>query len=273
VGQRKNNKSKGPQPEPEVKELIGTHAVSVIKDTSLEFPELYMEVFFPEEFSGSAFAEMFARAKCTRSMDPNKADLVVFTGGADVDPAYYMEPGQRRHPEVRCNKDRDERDIKMYLHCLSEGIPMLGVCRGAQFIHVMNGGKLYQHVTNHKGNHSMLDVRTHTFIQTVSSTHHQACIPNNRMEILGTTDQRSEKWIDATSLEKTKTRDLEAFFYRDICALGVQGHPEYKGYHQYTQWVLTQIQEMIIGCPDVTPVDRYYRVKKDLVLEREALRT
>src|SRR5690554_3184603 len=75
-----------------------------------------------------------------------EADLVCFIGGEDVQPSLY---GEHDHPSTHTNPARDEMEEKLFHYCLNEGIPMAGICRGAQFLNVMNGGKLYQDVDNH----------------------------------------------------------------------------------------------------------------------------
>lgn len=58
---------------------------------------------------------------------PEEADLVIFTGGEDVDPSLYNEP---RHPRTSSNITRDIREKDIYEYCLDKKIPMLGICRG-----------------------------------------------------------------------------------------------------------------------------------------------
>src|SRR3546814_5523779 len=103
---------------------------------------------------------------------PEEADLVVFVGGADVDPALY---GAERHQTTFPDTDQDQRDMELFKTCYENGIPMLGVCRGAQFLNVMHGGKLYQDVDNHVGDHPIYDTQNKRVIHNVSSIHHKMC--------------------------------------------------------------------------------------------------
>lgn len=246
------------------------YKVTLIRDTTLEFPELWMEVYVEGDVHEQrAFAEMFIRARCTKAASPETADLVVFTGGEDVNPIYYDED---KHYKTRFNSKRDEADVKMYETCLSQGIPMFGVCRGAQFLHVMNGGKLYQDVDGHVGDHSMWDAKNRVRIEKVSSVHHQACIQNrtNGMEVIAGSYKSKERWRNPTDKNTGQMEDVEAFFYRETCAFGVQGHPEYRGYYQYLQWTLQQINDLIVCNPDIELVGRYRRMKQSLMDMRDA---
>lgn len=240
------------------------YRVSLLRNNCLEYPELWMEVFIAgDKHEERAFAEMFVQARCSKADDPLKADFVVFTGGADVNPIYYDE---ERHPLTRIDSRRDEEDLKLYELCLNNGIPMFGVCRGAQFLHVMNGGKLYQDVDNHVGDHAMWDTKANKIIRKVSSVHHQMCIrnPTGGMIVLADSGKATKRWKNPTDTAHGSHMDVEAFFYRDTCCLGVQGHPEYKGYNEFMKWTLDQINELIVCNPDVELVDRYRRLKLDV---------
>lgn len=281
-----SKKGKGPKnapkDEPEVAEKKKTETpddkirVTVLRDHHLEFPELYLDVYISE---GQArdFAVMFARGKCRLALTPDEADVVVFTGGPDVNPALY---GAKPHPQSRWDLQRDDRDMALYTKCYQEGIPMVGICRGAQFLHVMNGGSLYQHVNNHVGDHNMVDNDNRSIVGRISSTHHQMVMSNNRMKVLGKAYKSTERWRDVVTVEKTRQHpDIEAFFYEDTCSLGFQGHPEFTGYQQYTAWVLKKIQDYIGENHHLRltktseKADRNnYRLTQEFLSEREAVK-
>src|SRR6266446_2592686 len=70
------------------------------------------------------------------------ADLVLFTGGEDVDPRMYKEP---RNPHTGCNLDRDIQEAREFYLANKLKKHIIGICRGSQFTCVMSGGKLVQH--------------------------------------------------------------------------------------------------------------------------------
>lgn len=220
--------------------------------------------------------ELFARADCYAAKKPEEADVVVFAGGSDVNPQLY---GEDPHPQTEFDEKRDAADVALYNTCFEQGIPMLGICRGAQFLHVMNGGKLYQHVDNHGRAHFMVDAVTKISIETVSSVHHQMVIPNPEggMEVLAFTGKSTKRYFNAEVMEEGRQKDIEAFFYRDTCCLGVQGHPEYQGYPRFTAWFLKLIEEYISFNPDLAYPrlangDRgpWMRLRPEILKERTA---
>jgi gamma-glutamyl-gamma-aminobutyrate hydrolase PuuD len=236
--------------------------IAVMTDHKVEFPDLWLNVYIAagNKMDEIGFARMFSRAACKQAKTLDEADLVVFTGSSsDIDPQLY---GVRRHKSTIIDSHRDNENIAIYLDCLEKGIPMFGVCWGAQFLHVMNRGKLYQDVDNHYGDHSMLDVVTTEIIEKISSVHHQSCMSNrsNGMQILGTASRSRLRAIDDRKTDKGVHPDIEAFFYRDTCCLGVQGHPEYQGYNYYTAWCLKQIDKYMVLNPDVD----WEKVKVDI---------
>jgi gamma-glutamyl-gamma-aminobutyrate hydrolase PuuD len=239
------------------KEDAPRRAVTIMRDHDLEYPDLYLAVFVapdwaePEE--AARFARLFARSGCYRADTIDEADLVVFGGGSDVEPLLYGEDNNNRHPTTYFNQERDAADIKLYLQARDLGIAMMGVCRGSQFLHVVNGGKLYQDIDGHHGPHKAFDVRNKQLLENVSSVHHQSCMyqPDAGMEVLLTSANTSNiRWINADVKEKKPTIDIEAFFYRDTGCFGVQGHPEYANYNRYSVWCLEQIRDLFLNSPD-----------------------
>lgn len=239
----------------EIVDMSDKHRVTLMGDHSLEFPELYLHVFIHgSKWEQQAFAPLFARGACWKAKSPEEADFVVFTGGPDLDPRLY---GEDRHPKTVFDSKRDDEDINVYMKCLTDGIPMVGICRGAQFGHVMNGGKLYQHIEGHNGDHQMLDLESKENVNRVSSVHHQACVwrpEQEGMKIVAIAigvDNTTKRWYNSKDWTTKRKMDVEAFFYRETCFFGVQGHPEYRGYNYYAKWFLEQLNNYIVLNPDL----------------------
>lgn len=248
--------------------------VTLMKDTMLEYPELYLEVFVAGDTAvmndEARFAGMFARAGCKRAPSVLEADLVVFGGGSDVNPLLY---GESRHESTHFHDRRDQSDMALYVLCLEHGIPMFGVCRGAQFLHVMNGGKLFQDVDGHTGDHSIHDIKKKIHIEKVSSVHHQMVRPNatGGMEICAVAGKSRKRYKNHNTHEMGLSSDIEAFFYRDTCCIGVQGHPEYNNYHFYTKWCLDLISDCVVTNPDIEFEGPTRRIRKELREERASI--
>ncbi len=74
-------------------------------------------------------------------------DGVIITGGRDVVPAHY---GQEPHPatdrDTEDNRRRDQFEFALVRGAMRRGMPVLGICRGAQVLNVALGGTLHQHL-------------------------------------------------------------------------------------------------------------------------------
>jgi putative glutamine amidotransferase len=77
-----------------------------------------------------------------------RLDGLLLPGGEDVDPSYY---GAERHPQLGpTDRERDRTELLLTEWALEIGMPVLGVCRGAQVLNVACGGTLYQDLTSER---------------------------------------------------------------------------------------------------------------------------
>lgn len=159
-----------------------------------------------------------------------QADMVQFCGGEDVSPEFY---GEHLHPATYCNRRRDEYEAKLYQQALLLGIPMAGICRGGQFLNVMNGGSLYQHVQNHalKTTHACKSEMLSQVVD-VTSTHHQMMRMGDGAVLEGWSwnlSPRKETCEDGTIRVVEEKEEPEVVYYPDTNSLCFQPHPEFLG--------------------------------------------
>lgn len=74
----------------------------------------------------------------------SRLDGLILSGGADVDPARYRADPHERTGAPRT--DRDAFEAALLEAAIDAGLPLLGICRGAQVINVELGGTLIQHL-------------------------------------------------------------------------------------------------------------------------------
>ena len=97
----------------------------------------------------SSVEQTGARARVLEVTDsPRKVlaevDGVLLTGGGDVDPVFY---GEDRHPLTHdAEPGRDEFEIDLARRAMTEDVPLLAICRGAQVLNVAAGGTLVQDI-------------------------------------------------------------------------------------------------------------------------------
>jgi len=185
----------------------------------------YIKMFLEEGFLGA------------RSIE--EADIVCFTGGEDVNPDLYDEKPLKF---TAFNSRRDAADVWAYTEATRLDKFIVGICRGGQFLNVMNGGKMWQHVDNHTNHHNIKDVRMDTMVWA-TSTHHQQMIPNigecevvavscdkaGQIRSLSTIKESFGKRVDIPSKGGNTETDYEVLFYNTSKSLCFQPHPEFSG--------------------------------------------
>lgn len=143
---------------------------------------------------------------------PLDLDLLILTGGVDINPKLYGESAQG---SWGWDDKRDSREIDILSTVVrTTSAKVLGVCRGFQLLNITFGGTLFQDI-NHPYTHSLeFDVKESplSWLTRVNSLHHQG------IKTLG----GSGKLIHAIE-PKTGIPEIVSWKNR---FLGVQFHPE-----------------------------------------------
>lgn len=177
--------------------------------------------------SSMAYEKMFISLGYDIVYHVEDANLVCFTGGADVNPALYE---QTKHVSTHCEPMRDEAEKLYYFEAIKLNIPMVGICRGGQFLHVMNGGSLYQHVDGHATGapHKLTDVQTGVE-HVITSTHHQMMSESLTGAIVAISHEATKlEYMAGSGVELTDVdNDIEVMWYGETRCLCFQPHPEF----------------------------------------------
>lgn len=166
--------------------------------------------------------------------DVEQAQIVVWCGGADVSPRLYKSDF---HPKTHTDPASDERDLFYWKKAHNTGRLLVGICRGGQFLNVLSGGVMYQHVNNHAigGTHACLyrhNPKDLAHIRTyqVTSTHHQMMKPSKDGELWGYINRSTFRDMSGETDAPADPKDgpdNEIVFYKKTNALCFQPHPEY----------------------------------------------
>ncbi len=154
-------------------------------------------------------------------------DLIILWGGEDISPSFYNEVPKYTHASVRPSP-RDVVEATVFKAALDNKVPVLGVCRGAQFMCCLLGGKLWQDVNNHAGRaHDVMLADGRTIV--TNSLHHQMMRPKegDGHQLLGWSDGISTYRRSQTEFEVAAEKEPEIVLWPGI-GLAVQGHPEYQ---------------------------------------------
>lgn len=162
-------------------------------------------------------------------------DMIVFTGGADINPEYY---GEKNKLSSWLNKTRDEVEFSVFYKTRHTHYHF-GICRGLQLLAVANGVPLWQDIRGHACSpHHMKVVPgagewAGKVIQGVTSAHHQALriTEGNEHRVLAYTEftdpVTAMRVTDLQTVSVPLQRVVEAAWFEGTKCFGVQGHPEY----------------------------------------------
>lgn len=162
----------------------------------------------------------------------DEAQLLVLTGGADINPEIYNEKKNRK---TYINEYRDKDELADLKRAIDLKIPIIGICRGAQMICGVAGGKLVQHVVGHGGaNHAMeiLLGRDRGSYFTINSLHHQMMMPFNLpksdYDLIAKSRYALSNTYENTSVEDQYDMSMEpeVIYFKKINAYAIQCHPE-----------------------------------------------
>jgi putative glutamine amidotransferase len=99
-----------------------------------------------EKAGGLAMILPFTQNRENICLAVEKADGFLFTGGMDVDPAFYGETGTGALGPVNPELDRFQLDVFHAVMACQK--PVLAICRGIQIINVALGGSLFQDIAS-----------------------------------------------------------------------------------------------------------------------------
>ena len=184
---------------------------------------------------------IFSSVKLVGPDDKLKPDgMLILWGGEDISPSLYNQDVVHAHASKQPSK-RDLNEISLFKQAVALGMPIIGVCRGAQLACALSGGTLFQHISGgHHGNH-LVKTFDGKALET-SSCHHQAL----NLEKVGHdlmawdydritsafTDKEIKEVVipEVALLHKTKT-------------LAIQGHPEWmKPTDPFVKWLSNLLQ-------------------------------
>lgn len=88
-----------------------------------------------------------------------RCDGVILTGGCDINPVLYNQPGYLAYCDPKeIDEKRDEFEWKIMQHTEEKQKPLLGICRGLQFVNVYFGGVLLPDIPSFgKFNHAKFE--------------------------------------------------------------------------------------------------------------------
>lgn len=181
---------------------------------------------------GFPFTDCFDGIENIRTVKDFRAtnvSAVLYWGGTDVSPSLY---GERPNSFNQAGHNPSARDLiewTLMNECKRFGIPMIGVCRGAQLLCVFAGGKLAQDVSGHLSSHYITDGSERYY---AAADHHQMMLPaNTDHKLIAWADPYRAAWYtdqnDSMVYFEQTFKEPEIVWFPEIKGLAIQPHPEW----------------------------------------------
>ena len=159
-------------------------------------------------------------------------NINIFTGGEDVHPDMYNKE-MKKSTCANINRDIEE---KAYYDIVKDNMDILkiGICRGSQFLTVMNGGMLVQDCRNHAiGGTHHIDITYDNVIYkkvNITSTHHQMMfpyeLPEEDYDLIAVSSVNRSNVHECVEW-KDEYKEPEMVYDNKTNCFCIQGHPEY----------------------------------------------
>ncbi|MDE3022861.1 MAG: gamma-glutamyl-gamma-aminobutyrate hydrolase family protein [Pseudomonadota bacterium] len=180
------------------------------------------------------FDRVFTSAEEVDMNHMEKYAAVVLWGGEDISPSLYGQRPGRYTGAKEGLSARDRYENEICQRAMEKGIPLIGVCRGAQLLCALAGGSLFQHVKGHGygGMHYMHTTDDRVILS--NSLHHQMMNPKGvQHELLAWVEPDSDRaaYYEQDDLpvdaEIAPLLEPEVVYFPTIRGLAIQGHPEF----------------------------------------------
>lgn len=178
--------------------------------------------------------------KTAADVDVDAVDGILIGGGDDIAPTLYK--GTLR-AEARLDHARDTMESWIIEKAFADGVPILGVCRGAQMLNVASGGSLHQDAYDHHGGRRYRTILPRKTVSIRPGTRLADTVGKTPMKVNAlhrqSIDRLGVSLEVAAHDEHGMVQAIERT--RDPFAIGVQWHPEHIFYARRHRMLFTAL--------------------------------
>ena len=218
-----------------------------------------------DNYGGYPFADLFDTVVGVYNPDDMKIQnsCLVLWGGGDISPGIYGQHPSSRTGALDTPSSKDQLELNLAGRAIKMGLPIIGVCRGAQMMCALAGGKLVQDVSGHSHDHFI--ETDEGKVLTATSLHHQMMYPwdvSHRL-IAWCSPPRSSSYLEGNALTEKVLKDVvssfpadldvekrepEIVYFPTIKSLCIQGHPEFinNEKHQFVRYCQQLVEHYLI---------------------------
>jgi putative glutamine amidotransferase len=186
-----------------------------------------------------------------KDIPDNAKGFLLLHGGEDISPSLYGDPVSTT-PYCRASPTptiRDQIEVDLVKRAQELNLIILGICRGAQLLCALDGGKLVQHIVGHNDhNHMIVNPDNQVKLGKSNTAHHQMMLPKkSRMtRILGVVNEPILGYSEINTLREYPNIP-EIVEFKRLNAFGVQFHPEWMTTTDpIVQWCKNYIQSTFL---------------------------
>jgi putative glutamine amidotransferase len=191
-----------------------------------------VSVMYEDVYPFNFFKSIKSWVSSKNPADLKQGDVLLVWGGADIYSGYYNKKTSKMGHSYDAPSYRDAIEWGMMNQAKQLGIPIIGVCRGAQMLCALAGGYLIQHINGHGGNHSVItnDGREYK----TNSIHHQMMVPGKaKHEVIAQIPPNAllsnVYWDEDNKVDHHQ--EPEFIYFNDVKGFAIQWHPEMMSVH------------------------------------------
>lgn len=180
-------------------------------------------------YSNSAHLEKYGNLKVVKHpIEMTTPGILLLHGGADISPSIYKHPISKYSQADIRPSSRDVTEIICARKAIKMGMPIYGICRGAQLLCALAGGSLVQHSTGHTNGNHLITTDDDQQLNTTSCHHQMMNLKNTEYQLKAwSTQGLSQFYLHENDKEIQLEKEPEVVIFPAIKALAIQGHPEW----------------------------------------------
>lgn len=199
-------------------------------------------VKYLSQFGGIIFPLPNNTPKIQEFVDFIQPDGIVLCGGEDVSPILY---GGKKKLSNNCSIIRDKTEERLLTYAITLKIPVLGICRGMQFLNVFFGGKVTQKIQEVQNSEFHVPVGKHELTITIPGKYqsgtvkkiHSTSVMVNSFHNQGVVRSELGKGLNGFAMVPN-TEMVEGIYHERLPIAGIEWHPERTSYSSHLDSIL-----------------------------------
>lgn len=203
-----------------------------------------MKLLTPKTYGACDPFNMFDGIEYINNANDIRDGCLILWGGEDIGTSIYDQKPNRFCHQYKAS-ERDKREMEYIAKAIYYDMPIIGICRGAQLLCAVAGGKLAQHIEGHGRSHLVTLHDEEDTVIMCNSSHHQMMLPPTGAVVLASSE--ATHGVGENNEAVVHKRVNEVVYFPALRALGIQPHPEWDNCPQdFIDYCKRKIQEYLL---------------------------